>query len=238
MATSNNKKSTGKPSKASPKSKAKSKGTVNPPSQKKSLKTENRASDSKQNTENHAEPRYITRKDGITQDYANVGRPSTLEQIPAERFETVVDMISNGIENYKVADYLNISLATFYRGLRQFAPLRDAYQKGMDNRAYRLEQALFKRAEGFTATETKKEVDAEGNLVKTTVTDKHFVPDTTALIFALKNVMPDKYKDRVEQTITHNITVENLGVTTTEQLLSLLDKDKLGAIDVPFNIEE
>ena len=63
-----------------------------------------------------------------------------------------------------------------------------------------MENALLKRALGYTYTETKKERTAEG--VRTTTTIKEVVPDTTAQIFWLKNRRPDRWRDK--QDIEHS----------------------------------
>lgn len=64
----------------------------------------------------------------------------------------------------------------------------------------KLEATLWKRAMGYEVTETETEYvsDVDGNpKIKSQKSKvKHIQPDTGALIFALTNVSPDKWKNR------------------------------------------
>jgi len=108
---------------------------------------------------------------------------------------------------------------------------KEAYNRGLESRKYELEKALFKRAEGFTAQETKIETDAKGNVTKKTVTDKHYVPDSTALIFALKNVYGDKYKDSVETVSTVNVNIQQIQNIPDEELLKYANVELIDSVD-------
>lgn len=64
----------------------------------------------------------------------------------------------------------------------------------------KLEATLWKRAMGYEVTETETEYvsDVDGNpkIKSQKLKVKHIQPDTGALIFALTNVAPDKWKNR------------------------------------------
>ena len=70
-----------------------------------------------------------------------------------------------------------------------------------------VEQSLFKRATGYTHDIDDIKV-IEGQVVITPTT-KHYPPDSTAMIFWLKNRQPDKWRDKQEvenkTVIQHNI---------------------------------
>ena len=157
------------------------------------------------------------------------GKRPIFEKI-ADRLEDVTKYASQSLTNAEVAQILDISESSFYRLMAE-PEFKAAYEKGIDNRKYELEKALFKRAEGFTAQEVKIETDEKGNVTKKIVTDKHYVPDSTALIFALKNVYSDKYKDRIESVNTVNINVSQIQNLPDEELLKYVGTELLDNAD-------
>ena len=79
------------------------------------------------------------------------------------------------------------------------------------------------------------EKDNEGNIIKTKVTDKSYVPDTTAAIFALKNVYSEKYKDRIETITDININVNQINQLSDAELAKIANANIIEALD--YNIE-
>lgn len=73
-------------------------------------------------------------------------------------------------------------------------------KKGKEVVDIEVENALLKRALGYSYEEKKVEVSEEGT--KVTKTIKEVVPDTTAQIFWLKNRRPDRWRDK--QDIEHS----------------------------------
>lgn len=164
--------------------------------------------------------------------YKNVGKKPVFTKVQ-DRLEDLTLYSSQGLENRKMAELLGISESSFYKLLSENVQFKEAYEKGIESHKYVLEKALLKRAEGFTATETKTETDAKGNVIKKTTTDKQFIPDTTALIFSLKNIYGDKYKDKVESVNTININVQQLQNLPDEELLKYANMEM---IDVDYDI--
>lgn len=160
------------------------------------------------------------------------GRPSAMEYIDLNK---LTEYASQPIENYKIAEALGISVTTFYRHMRENPDFKLAYDTGIDNRKYELEKALYKRATGFEAQEVVTEKDNEGNITKTKVTDKSYVPDTTAAIFALKNVYSEKYKDRIETVTDININVNQINQLSDTELAKIANANIIEALD--YNIE-
>lgn len=160
---------------------------------------------------------------------------TTEERLTPEFLEKLTFYASQSITNQEIAKMLNIGESTFYKWLSINSDFKEAYEKGIDARKYALEKALLKRAEGFIATETKIETDKEGNVIKKTVTDKNYVPDSVSLIFALKNIYSDKYKDRIESVNTVNINIQQIQNIPDEELLKYADTQLIE--DVDFQIE-
>lgn len=92
---------------------------------------------------------------------------------------------------------MGISRETFYRWKEQFSDICDAIKKGKEVIDFEVEQALLKRALGYSYTETRKEIDANGKK-RVIVTEKHVEADTAAQIFWLRNRKPNKWRNNPE----------------------------------------
>jgi len=172
--------------------------------------------------------------DNITEvDRSNVGRKPAFEKV-ADKLDDLTEYAAQDISNKDIAEMLGIGESTFYRLLSENQQFREAYQKGLDDRKYVLEKALFKRAEGFVAEEKQIVRDAEGNVIKEVVNEKHYVPDTTALIFSLKNIYGEKYKDRVETVTDFNINISQINQLSDKELQRMSGIDISG---IDYEIE-
>lgn len=100
----------------------------------------------------------------------------------------------DGLTNEQIAHNIGVSEATWYRWLKQSCEICEAIKKGKEVVDAEVENALLKRALGFTCEETMTETSPEG--VKTRTTKKIIPPDVGAAIFWLKNRRPDKWKDK------------------------------------------
>jgi hypothetical protein len=65
----------------------------------------------------------------------------------------------------------------------------------------KVEKSLYERACGFEHPEEKVQLDRDGKWQRTMVTKK-YAPDTTAIIFWLKNRKPEEWRDRAELELT------------------------------------
>ena len=154
-----------------------------------------------------------------------------------DRLDDLINYTTQGIENKKIAELLDISESSFYRLMADNQEFKEAYQKGIDNRKYVLEKALLKRAEGYAAEEiqyVETNSPKDGITKKKTVTQKNYVPDTTALIFALKNLYGDKYKDRVETVTDINVNINQMQQLSNEELAKMVSGN---IIEADYRIE-
>lgn len=165
---------------------------------------------------------------------SNAGRKPAFEKI-ADKLDDLTEYAAQDISNKDIAEMLGIGESTFYRLMSENQQFREAYQKGLDNRKYALEKALFKRAEGFIAEEKQIVRDAEGNIIKEIVNEKHYVPDTTALIFSLKNIYGDKYKDKVENETDVIINLNQIQQLPNAELEKIANSSIIEELD--YNIE-
>ncbi len=108
----------------------------------------------------------------------------------------------NGITDEQIADNMGISVSTLYDWKNKYSDISESLKRGKEVVDVIAENALFKRGVGYEYTEVTK----EGGVVTKEVT-KHMPPDTTALIFWLKNRRPDLWRDR--KNIDMNAKVNN-----------------------------
>lgn len=109
----------------------------------------------------------------------------------------------DGLTNEQIADNLGIGKTTFYRMIKEHSELLEHLKKGKEVIDYEVENALLKRALGYKYEEKtyesiyNKELDMYTEELTKRVT-KQVAPDTTALIFWLKNRKPKQWRDKVD----------------------------------------
>ena len=100
-----------------------------------------------------------------------------------------------GLTDEQIAKNLGIRTSTFYEWQGRFPDFVEALKKGKAPVDLEVENALLKRALGYTYTEVTTEDSDDGDhKVKRTV--KQVLPDTTAQIFWLKNRRPDRWREK------------------------------------------
>lgn len=124
----------------------------------------------------------------------------------------------DGLTDEQIANNLGINVATLYRYKKQHSEFCESLKKGKEVIDFEVENALLKRALGYNYTEKTYETNYNetlGRYVKTLTKEvtKQVSPDTTALIFWLKNRKPEKWRDKID--------VED---KTNEETLEKLDK--------------
>ena len=134
------------------------------------------------------------------------GRPNKWDKIMDDSKLTLVEgWKRDGLSDEQVAHNLGISATLLYEWKKKYPEFLNAIKKGKEVSDYELENTLHKRATGYYYTE--ETVTNKGDVVEVT---KYEHPNPTALIFALKNRLSTKYRDKheVEQTNTNlNINV-------------------------------
>lgn len=158
-----------------------------------------------------------------------MGRPSKYSTHVEPRLAEITDWVRNGASDREVAQRLGISADSLIVYKKQFPEFSECLK---NTRAYvdgQVENSLLKRALGYTYEETTKELDATGKKIIKTVT-KHVSPDTTAMIFWLKNRRPKEWRD--VKNIDANVTCENpLEGLTEEELRTLANNGTTKATD-------
>ncbi|HDL8998262.1 TPA: helix-turn-helix domain-containing protein [Staphylococcus aureus] len=112
----------------------------------------------------------------------------------------------DGLTDEQITRNLGVSKHTLIKWKKNIPDFLDAIKKGKEVSDYELENALHKRAVGYYYEE--ETVTNKGEVVKI---KKYEHANPTSLIFALKNRLPHKYRDKVEQEITNRNIEINIG---------------------------
>ena len=101
----------------------------------------------------------------------------------------------DGLTDEQIAHNMGINVSTIYDWKSKYPEFSETLKKGKEVVDRLVENALLKRALGYSYTETKiVHSDKDGDKVEKTI--KEVVPDTTAQIFWLKNRKPKDWKDK------------------------------------------
>ena len=96
----------------------------------------------------------------------------------------------DGLTDEQIARNMGIATSTLYNWKNEHLEILEALKKGKEVVDIQVENALLKRALGYTYKETTSECGENGELKVTKVVTKEVVPDTTAQIFWLKTAVP------------------------------------------------
>ena len=99
----------------------------------------------------------------------------------------------DGLTDDQIAKNIGINRDTLYRWKKAHSDISDALKKGKEVIDRQVENALLKRALGYTYDEVTFEDGVEVKRVR-----KQVAPDTTAQIFWLKNRKPEDWRDKRE----------------------------------------
>ncbi len=124
----------------------------------------------------------------------------------------------DGLTDEQIAENMGIGYSTLQTWKTKYQDIRDTLKRGKEVVDRQVENALLKRALGYTYDE----VTVEGGVETKRVT-KEVVPDTTAQIFWLKNRKPDEWRDKRDIDLSGNVNTNNpFEGLTTEELKKLV----------------
>lgn len=112
----------------------------------------------------------------------------------------------DGLTDEQIGRNLGVSKHLIIKWKKEKPDFMDAIKKGKEVSDYELENALHNRAVGYYYKE--ETVTNQGDVVEVR---KYEHANPTSLIFALKNRLPAKYRDKVEQEITQRNIELNIG---------------------------
>lgn len=103
----------------------------------------------------------------------------------------------DGLTDEQIAKNIGIATSTFYEWKKKELEFSEALKKGKEVIDFEVENALLKKALGYTITIKEEKLDRDG-CVHTLEKDVHIPPDTTAQIFWLKNRKKEQWREKVE----------------------------------------
>ena len=119
----------------------------------------------------------------------------------------------DGLTDEQIAINLKIGVRTLYEWQQRYPQISQSLKKGKEVVDRQVENALLKRALGYTYDEVTTEDGVETKRVT-----KEVMPDTTAQIFWLKNRRPDLWRDK------QNIEVSKPIDDTIKELEAFFDE--------------
>lgn len=125
------------------------------------------------------------------------GRPTAYQPEYAEQAKKLCAL---GATDAQLADFFQVAVSTVALWKVKHQEFSDALKLAKAKADEMVEQSLFRRAMGYECEETDIRV-IEGQIVETTVR-KVYPPDTTAMIFWLKNRKPAEWRDKVSQEVS------------------------------------
>lgn len=113
----------------------------------------------------------------------------------------------DGLTDEQISKNIGINPKTLYQWKKKYDPISNALKRGKEIVDYEVENTLLKKAlGGFVVEEqTIEELNARGEMTTRKVKSKKYLPpDTTALIFWLKNRKPDVWMDRKAKEVSQD----------------------------------
>lgn len=119
--------------------------------------------------------------------------------------DEILSLCAKGADNKGLAGFLGCGLTTVCNLKRDYPQFKELVKRGNKIADEAVEHSLFKRAMGYdtedTITEVKVSQDGSAQTTYVKKCKKHIPGDTTAMIFWLKNRMPDKWRDKQEMNL-------------------------------------
>ena len=143
----------------------------------------------------------------------------------------------NGLTDEQIAHNMGITRKTLAEWKNKYSDISDTLKINKEIVDTQVENALLKRALGYSFTETTRERKLNEDtgkyeMVTTKEIVKEVTPDTTAQIFWLKNRKPEEWRDKKDVTVDGNINsvVSSMSDEALDERIASL-KGKLGIRD-------
>lgn len=131
-----------------------------------------------------------------------MGRPSKYKP---EFAKAAVKLCALGATDAQLADFFEVSVSTINLWKVQHKGFSESIKVPKAAADERVEQSLFRRAMGYEHDEVDIRVIANA-LVQTPIR-KYYPPDSTAMIFWLKNRKPTEWRDKQEVEHSGGVTI-------------------------------
>jgi hypothetical protein len=130
------------------------------------------------------------------------GRPTDYK---AEYAEQAAKLCALGATDFELANFFGVNTATIYRWRNVHADFCEAVTCGKEKADERVARALYNRAVGYTFESEKIQVMRDGSIVRAPMLE-HVAPDPAAAMNWLKNRQPDKWRDKQDHEVKHDVS--------------------------------
>lgn len=138
------------------------------------------------------------------------GRPTKYKAEFAKVSETMCKM---GATDADLADAFGVNTSTIWRWQAAHPEFCNALKAGKEIADERVERALYQRAIGYEMDTVKIFMPSGAEEPVYAPYREKIAPDTTAMIFWLKNRKSDEWRDKQEVAHSGNLKVEGIEVT-------------------------
>lgn len=128
------------------------------------------------------------------------GRPTDYKPEYAEQAEKLCRL--HGATDKDLAEFFEVGVRTIARWMTKHPEFRQACKNGKEPADDRVERSLYIRATGYSYDAVKIFMPAGATEPVYAPYVEHVPPDTTAMIFWLKNRRPAEWRDKVHQEVT------------------------------------
>jgi len=129
-----------------------------------------------------------------------MARPESYKPEFAEQAKKLCQL---GATDIGLADFFEVSDRTIYRWQVKYPEFCQALKAGKESADDRVERSLYHKATVYTY-ESEKVFQHQGEIIRAPVRE-HVPPDTTAMIFWLKNRRPEAWRDKSEVLHRHSV---------------------------------
>lgn len=137
------------------------------------------------------------------------GRPTKYKPEFVKQAEALCDL---GATDEEMAAFFDVDARTVYRWKLEYPEFCQSIKAGKDRADDRVERSLFQKASGFYFKEeqaVKVKTGPFSEEVEVVPVEKYAPPDTTAMIFWLKNRRSANWRDKQEITQTTELVVKH-----------------------------
>ena len=108
-----------------------------------------------------------------------------------------------------LAEFFNVTVRTIYNWKNDYPNFADTLRESKLALDTKVVRSLFERATGYTHTDYKFATHG-GKITDVREYQKHYPPETAAIIFWLKNRQPNLWRDKQHMELSGSITAERL----------------------------
>jgi len=142
-----------------------------------------------------------------------------LEKIPQWR--------RNGLTEKQVAKKLGVAYSTLRKYIDEHPALSAAIKKGKEDLVENLKDSLYKRALGYEYEEKKTLIEKDGQDREKKKVEKNtkFIFSDTCLLFALKNIASDEFKDTQNLKGDFKNTIQSMVIDIVDEHGNVMNMD-------------